>query len=181
LKRHKPGDDLIGELFDRMHDLHFMPDLVTGSDYVVQALSALLPTEIVLVHVFDINAREFVVVRAAGPGGKKALLHRTPDTEPLFRQALRRTRTLHIERLDGDARFSAPRYQGLDVTLRSALCGPVQHGGRYLGIIELLNPITSDPFYESEINALDYICDQFADFVANRPIVLDHEVVIGKS
>ena len=62
-----------------------------------------------------------------------------------------------------------------------ALCGPVKEGGRYLGMIELANPVGDTPFHDGEVNAIDYICEQFADFVASRPIVLDDDAVIPRT
>ncbi|MEO7034662.1 MAG: hypothetical protein ABI548_12205 [Polyangiaceae bacterium] len=58
----------------------------------------------------------------------------------------------------------------------TALCGPVKQGGRYLGLTELVNPVGDTPFHQSELNALDYICEQFAEFLSNKPIVLSADV-----
>ena len=41
-------------------------------------------------------------------------------------------------------------------------------------------PIGDAPVHETEINALDYVCEQFAEFLANRPIVLDADMILGK-
>lgn len=164
-----------------MHELHFMIDLPAGAEYVLRALTSVFACEAILVHVHDIDQKEFVVVRASGPNPERVLLLRSPDTEPLFREALRRTRTLVVADAAADGRYQAERWQKLGVQVRRALCGPVQLGGRYLGIIELVNPAGDDPFYDSEVNALDYVCEQFADFVANRPVVLDHDVIVPGS
>jgi GAF domain-containing protein len=67
------------------------------------------------------------------------------------------------------------------VKVKHSLSGPVRQGGRYLGLIELANPSGGDPYHESEANALDYICEQFAEFLVNRPIVLDADVILLKS
>jgi hypothetical protein len=179
-RRRGSSEDLIGELFEEMHQLHFMPDIVAGADYVLSCVLFMLPCEGVLIHVFDINSREFVVVRAAGPSFRDVLLTKTADTYPLFREAFRRAATLSFPQADGDDRFTAERFHRLGVQVKSAMCGAVQHGGRYLGIIELLNPLGGEPFRVSEVNALDYICEQFADFVASRPIVLDEDAVLPK-
>ena len=181
VRRRGSSEDLIGELFEEMHQLHFMPDIVAGADYVLSCVLFMLPCEGVLIHVFDINAREFVVVRAAGPSFRDALLTKTPDTYPLFREAFRRAATQNFPTVEGDERFTAERFQRLGVAVKSAMCGAVQHGGRYLGIIELLNPLGGEPFRVTEVNALDYICEQFADFVASRPIVLDEDAVLPKA
>jgi hypothetical protein len=178
-RRRKPGEDLIGELFEAMHDLHFVTDVVSGAQFVLAILQQMLPSEGVLVHVFDINTRHFVVLRAAGPNARKVLLHRTPDKEALFVDAMRRTRCVRFDGARGQAHFEGGRWAVLGVTPESVLCGPVQQGGRYLGAIEVANPRGGGPYHESEANALDYICEQFADFVAARPIVIDADVVLA--
>ena len=180
-RRSRRSEDLIGELFEKMHQLHFMPDIVAGAEYVLGILSHVMPSEGVLIHVFDINTRQFVVVRAVGPRSASVLLQRTPDTFPLFREAFRRTGTLAFADASGDEGFQGGRWEQLGVNVRAALCGAVQHGGRYLGVIELANPGGGSPFNDSEVNALDYICEQFADFVASRPIVLDDDAVIPRT
>src|SRR5262249_34181324 len=60
-RRRAPGEDLIGDLFERMHELAFMPDMVSGADFVLRVLSEIIPCEGILIHVFDLNKREFVV------------------------------------------------------------------------------------------------------------------------
>jgi hypothetical protein len=179
--RRGPSEDLISELFEEMHQLRFMPDIVTGAEYVLNVLGRVLPCEGVLVHVFDINTRQFIVVRAVGPTSRNALLQRTPDTFPTFRETFRRARTLAFRNVDGEEAFRDGRWERLGVTPIIALCGAVQQGGRYLGVIELANPKGGDAFHDSEINAVDYICEQFADFVASRPIILDDDAVIPRA
>ena len=177
--RHQPKEDLIGELFDAMHDLHFMRDMVTGVEFVLGILTKLLPSQVALIHVFDINARAFVVVRAKGPGSHTLVLHRTEDQNPFFQTAMRRSVSTRIDDARGDDRFAAGRWSKVDCQIEAALFGPVNQGGRYLGAIELANPEGGGPFFESEAHALDYICEQFAEFLASRPLVLEDDVVLG--
>jgi GAF domain-containing protein len=179
-RRRGPGEDLIGELFEAMHDLHFATDVVSGAQFVLSILEHMLPSEGVLVHVFDINTRNFVVVRAAGPNASKAILQRTPDKETLFVKAMRGSRCLRFDDASELAHFKGGRWEQLGVAPKSMLCGPVAQGGRYLGMIELANPNGGGPYHEAEANALDYICEQFADFVAARPVIVDADVVLAK-
>ena len=70
------------------------------------------------------------------------------------------------------------RWQAAGVSVGPLLLGPVKQGGRYLGLIEIANPAGGKSFSDSEANALDYICEQFAEFLTNRPIVLDADVIL---
>jgi hypothetical protein len=55
----------------------------------------------------------------------------------------------------------------------------VQNHGRYLGLIELVNPQDGKPYTASDGHALSYIGEQFAEFMANRTIDLDPEHVLA--
>jgi hypothetical protein len=174
--RRSAGEDLISELFEQMHELHFMRDIASGSEFVLSVLRQVLPSEAILVQVFDINSRNFVVVRAF-PDVRDALLLRTSDSDPIVREVMRRPTSLRVGDAAKDGRFASEIWNVLGVTPRVALCGPVRQGGRYLGLIQLANPLGGAPFHDSEANALDYVCQQFAEFVANRPIVLEADTI----
>jgi hypothetical protein len=178
--RRRAGEDLISELFEVMHDLHFMRDVAAGSEFVLSVLNEVLPCEGVLIHVFDINTNHFVVVRAKGPNAKGVLLQRMPDQDPLAQSVMRSAQAVSVKDAANDARFNGPRWQAVGVAPRVALCGAVRQGGRYLGLIELVNPAGDAPFHLSELNALDYICEQFAEFLSNRPIILAADVVLAR-
>lgn len=163
-----------------MHDLHFAPDMITGVDYVLGVLNRTLPSEAILIHVYDINVRQFVVVRALGKSPQSVILHRTEDKEPLFRRAMRTTRATCVQSASDNESYKDGRWALLGIAPHTAIIGSVQQHGRYLGAIELANPPGGEPYSEHEAHALDYICEQFAEFLAQRPIVVDADVVLGK-
>jgi hypothetical protein len=178
--RRRAGEDLIGELFETMHDLHFMRGVADGAEFMMAAVESIVPCDGVLIHVFDINTRQFVVVRAKGPGTMQVLLHRTPDAEPFFNAVMRRSGSVAIPDVASDPRVLGPRWDALGIQPQRALCGPVRQGGRYLGLLELVNPLGDAPFHQTEQNAIDYVCEQFAEFLVNRPIVLDPDVILRR-
>jgi hypothetical protein len=178
--RRRAGEDLIGELFEIMHELNFAHDVAEGSEFVLSVLNELLPCEGVLIHVFDINTSHFVVVRAKGPNANAVLLQRLSDQDPWVRSVMRSTHATSVKNAAEDARFTGSRWQALGVAPRAALCGGVQLSGRYLGLIEVANPHGDVPFHRSELNALDYICEQFAAFLSKKPIVLSADVVLSR-
>ena len=163
-----------------MHDLHFMSGIGDGAEFVLAAVESVVPCDGVLIHVFDINTRQFVVVRAKGPGATDVLLERTPDNDSLVSGVMRRHGSLAIHDTKKDARVLGQRWDALRVQPEKALCAPVRLGGRYLGLVELANPVGGEPFHQTEQNALDYICQQFAQFLADRPIVLDADVILRR-
>jgi GAF domain-containing protein len=168
---------LIADLFEELHELHFMRDITAGCEFLLALLRRVLPSEGIVLHVFDINSSAFVVVRTH-PRQPKALLYRTADDDGLFRQVMHQSASVRFNDAGAEDSFRGGLWPVLDVQPRFALCGPVKHGGRYLGLIQLVNPLGDTPFHDSEMNALDYICQQFADFVASRPVVLEVDTVL---
>ena len=172
-ERGHSSDDLIGDLFETMHELHFMADVVGGSEFVLRVVKQTLPSAFVLIHVFDINTKNFIVVRQFGTSAK-VLMFQTPDSDPQLRKVMRFSRTTNMAAPDGDA----DRWKAGGVDIGPHLAGPVKQGGRYLGLIEIANPPGAKPFGDVAANALDYICEQFAQFLTNRPIVLDADIIL---
>jgi GAF domain-containing protein len=137
---------------------------------MVATLSQVIPAEAVLVHVFDINTRHFVVASAKSPTAERVLSCRTPDQDPFFADVMRHEAAFVLSDTASDPRFVGGRWELAGVEPRSVLCGPVRQGGRYLGLVEIANPEGDTPFQPGEVYALDYVLEQFADFLASRPL-----------
>jgi GAF domain len=168
------GEDLIADLFEAMHDLHFVHDALEGGEFCLALAMEKLPSEAGLVHLYDIDRREFLVANTRGPAADKLLLQRHPENDAMLMAAMRKRRALVVaDATQGDASNLA-RYGALGGA-RSVLVAPVIHHGRFLGAIELLNPLDGQPFNESEGNALTYIAEQFAEFISSHGIVTDPE------
>ncbi|AGP33661.1 GAF domain-containing protein [Sorangium cellulosum] len=169
------GDDLIAELFEACSDLHFLHDTLAGADFILALTLDKIPCALGLVSLFDINRREFVVVRQYG--GKSALLARLSERAPLALAAMRSRRAVVVPDASRDERVMDDRWKAIGVELRSVICAPVELAGRYLGLLEIGNPLDGKPFSESDGNALTYIGQQFAEFVGARGVVLDPGLV----
>ena len=167
---------MIGDLFETMHELHFLPELVSGCDFVLAVVEFMVPCAAIMVHVFDIDAREFVIVRASGRGADKLSLCRTPHTDPLLAPLMRQGGARRID-ARGDTRFTGRRWPLMGVTPEAALLAPVVQAGRHLGALELVNPDGGGGFHQNEAHGLEYIAEQFAEFLAKRPIVLDADAL----
>jgi GAF domain-containing protein len=168
------GEDLIADLFEAMHDLHFVRDALEGGEFCLALAMEKLPSQAGIVHLYDIDRREFLVASTRGAGTKRLLLRRHPENEPLLLASVRKRRAVVVadgSQADG---ASAERYTMLGGA-RSLLIAPILLHGRLLGAIELVNPLDGQPFNESEGNALTYIAEQFAEFISSHGIVTDPE------
>jgi GAF domain-containing protein len=138
-----------------------------------------LPSQAGIVHLYDIDRREFLVTSTRGAGTSALLMRRHPENEPLLLAAMNRRRAIVL----ADARQSevagAERFTTIGGA-RSLIVAPVMQHGRFLGALELVNPLDGQPFTEAEGNALNYIAEQFAEFLASHGIVTDPERISAR-
>jgi GAF domain-containing protein len=173
------GEDLIADLFESMHDLHFARDTVDGGDFCLALAMAKLPSLAGIVQLYDIDRREFVVTNTRGEGTGKLLLQRFPESDALLAAAMRKRSAVVVADAVQSEATTIERYMSIGGA-RSLIVAPVMLAGRFLGAIELLNPIDGEPFTESDGNAVTYIAEQFAEFVASRGIVTDPERISAR-
>jgi GAF domain-containing protein len=178
--RRATGDELIANLFEAMHELNFARDVIEGGDYCLSLAMDMIPSRAGILHLYDIDRREFVVGCVSGAGAEVLLNRRHPENEPLLSAAMRRRRAVVLADARAEESAQAERFTILGGAI-TVVCSPVLHGGRFLGAIEIANPLDGIPFTEHEGNALDYIGEQFAEFVASRGVQLDVERILRRS
>ncbi|MCS6901072.1 MAG: hypothetical protein NZX77_15035 [Polyangiaceae bacterium] len=169
------GDDLLSDLFEAMHDIHFQPGVLEGAHFVLSLAVEKIPCQVAICHLFDINRREFVITHVLGDCRKDLLLRRTSEKEPLIQQVMRRRWAVVLQ--GGDERLGGERWKRLGQPVVSAVVAPVVLGGRFLGLLELVNPVDREPFAEGDSYALAYIGEQFAEFLGQRGLMLDPEAI----
>jgi hypothetical protein len=185
------GEDLIAELFEAMHELHFMRDALDGGDFCLTLALRNLPSRVAIVHLYDIDRREFVVTSARGEGATGLLARRYAESDPMLAAAMRRRKAVIVTgapggaAIESDAHDGAPdptnveRYGG-GTGARSVVIAPAMQSGRFLGAIELVDPLDGKPFTPADGDAVLYIAEQFAEFVAVRGTVLDAAQITAK-
>jgi GAF domain-containing protein len=178
----KKGDDLLTDLFEATADLGFLREALEGAELVVNLLFEGLPSRAVLVSFFDINAREFVVVRQAHPAQDVAtrpsvVLGRVSEFADIPAAAMRSARTIVLGADKASALSADPRWSALGIVPTYYACAPVVSAGRYLGLIELADPIDGAPLQEGDGHALTYVGEQLAEYLAQREITFDEATV----
>jgi hypothetical protein len=174
-KRRLSGDDLLGDLFESMHDIHFQPGILEGAHFVLWLAVDKMPCKVAVCHLFDINRREFVVAHALGSSRQALLLKRAPEREPLINQVMRQRRARILTA--GDPMLSGERWGLIDQPIHSVVVAPVSLGGRFMGLLELINPVDGGQFAESDGYALAYMGEQFAEFLGQRGLMIDPDAV----
>ena len=162
------GDELITQLFEAMHDLHFLRDALDGGQFCLALAAEMLPARVGLIHFFDIEKRQWIVACARGRDANKLLTMRSPENDDLLLAAIRHRRA--IVTANGQ-HAGGGRYQAIGGA-RSMIIAPIMQAGRALGAIELINPADGMPFNEDEGNAMTYIAEQYAEYLGSRGIVV---------
>jgi len=173
------GEDLIADLFESMHDLHFLRDAIEGGEFCLSLAMEKLPSQAGIVHLYDIDKREFLVTSTRGAGTSGLLMRRYPENEPLLLAAMNRRRAIVLADATVAPAAAVDRYTAVGGA-RSLIIAPVMQYGRFLGAIEIMNPLDGQPFTEAEGNALNYIAEQFAEFLASHGIVTDPERISAR-
>jgi GAF domain-containing protein len=159
------------EIFESMHDLHFLRDSLEGADFVLDLLRDKIPTKVSLVHLYDINAKQFVVVKGRAPS-VAILGARTPEGTALIGAAVKSGRGILIADAAHDDRWARERYELTGVVPSSICIAPVRQGQRFLGALEIADHHDGQPLGEAELHALTYIAEQYGEFVADRGVKL---------
>ena len=181
-KPRSSGDDLIAELFESMSDIAFLSDSLDGAEFALRVTLEALPSELAIVSFFSLDSREFVAVRVAGTAAQPAiveavLLKRSPEKSPVSHRAMRSNQAVVLDAASAAALADDPRWAQSKLQLQSVMCAPVALGGRYLGLIEVANPLDGEPFTNADGNALTYIGQQLAEFLGQRDTTIDAERV----
>jgi hypothetical protein len=174
------GDRLVGALFEALHALHFMDDVHVAAGFIRRVLTEKMRPRVVLVHLYDINTREFLVVSASGGRAEALVGCTTPDDDSLVAEIMRGTEAAIVLEAGTDSRFTRGRWLLVEPK-KSVLCAPVSVEGRYLGLIELADPEDGAEFTEDDRNGLTYVANAFARFLAGRGVVLSDDGAIDEA
>jgi hypothetical protein len=168
------GEDLIADLFEAMHDLHFLQDAVEAGSFCLALSMSKIPCRAGIVHSYDIDRRQFLVTTTRGTPAGPLLLRRYPERDLALYAATRKRRAIILSYSTEAEAQSLERYATIG-GVRRVLVAPAMLVGRFLGAIELIDPLDGQPFTDSDAYAMTYIAEQFAQFVAEHGIVTDPE------
>ena len=172
------GEDLIADLFEAMHDLHFLKDALEGGEFCLALAMEKLPSQVGIVHLYDIDHREFLITSTRGSGMGTLLLQRFPESDPILLSAMNKRKPLVFADAPQSEAAAVERYASVGGA-RSVIVAPVeQAGGASSGPSRSWNPLDGQPFTEAEGNAIMYIAEQLAEFLNQRGVVTDPEKIL---
>jgi len=167
--RRAPGDPLLS-VIEALHALRRCEGVVEGAALVLRTALEAIPSAAGMVHLGDLGTRDYVVVAATGLHGAETIGSRTTDMDVVLSRAFDAMQAITVDLpsvvIGVLPRFAAMRANGV------VLCAPVQHDGQNLGAIELVDPVERGVFTDGDRHAMTYVGERFADFLAERSILL---------
>ncbi len=160
------SEDIIGSIFDSVHDVHFAPTVLDGADLLCDIAFLHIPCARAFVVFHDLNTAGWIVASGAGDGATAHLGERYGAADELFSRFTKTRSTLRLNR--AEYTHSPP----LAPPPTHVLMGVAALSGRTYGVIEVLRGADGMDFTEAQENALAYLADQFATFAASRGFVV---------
>ncbi|WP_394848710.1 hypothetical protein LZC95_14800 [Pendulispora brunnea] len=172
--------EAIDDLFATMHALPHCETTAEAASFCLTAVLRALPSRIGLVQIYDPEVQQFVVVYAQGEGSEDLLMMRTEEADPLITQAMTQgaPRSFHYEEGGTTEERPANRHAFFG-PVRSVLVAPVSDKGRYLGVIELLDPADGSYFDARAENTLSYVAGRFGEFLVRKGATIGN--IVGPS
>lgn len=163
-RKSSQSGEIIADIFESMHDLYFLRDAYEGADFVIALALDKMRCTLGMAQLYDINRREFVVAHVVGPNAQDTLGHRTSEHDPLLVEIMNRRLPFIMQ--GTDPRIDRGRWKQLGGSPHSILACSVAQGGRFLGILEVAHEDRKKTFRKADVDAMAYIAQSFAEFIA---------------
>lgn len=167
----RPSEELVPLLFERLHELSFADDALVAARFCLSVIGTFVPCRAAMVHLFDAERREFIVVDATGDAADDLRLTKHAANDPLLRVAMAAKTPLTWGRMPSSVTAHIDRLAPLG-DVREVLAAPIMGGPRWLGCIELVDP-TNGPFGVGHENALGYVADCYARYLGEHGVIVD--------
>lgn len=165
-------EGLVMAMFERLHALEYLEDALEGARFCLELLQTVFPARALLVHLFDTQRREFLVVDACGEAADALHLTRAGLTDLLLRLSMRKGVPVAWRRLQHEAPQEVlARFAALPC-VETVFVAPVCSGPRWLGAFEIVDPVV-DLFPPHLENALRHVAERYAFFLAPRGVIVD--------
>ncbi|MCU0687726.1 MAG: hypothetical protein MUF34_36710, partial [Polyangiaceae bacterium] len=167
--RYPSSSDLLAHFFEAIPALQVIERQDEGVAFILELLAQTMPSRVIFCHVYDAARHEFVLAGARVPSpaaGARLRGTRTAELDPSLEPVLARRGALVVREAQGDVRYQGGRWALAGEAVRSVAAAAAGVGGGRLGLLELANPSDGVPFEEGEGKALEYVAEQFAEFLS---------------
>ena len=158
-------EDILGDLFGKTQDIYNHKDLKSGAEFILGLAMESVPAESGSVLIADINDNDMYFSAAKGPKASEVMQFRVPMGQGIAGFAAVEGVALAVSDADQDERFYADISEKLGYDTRSLVCSPCQKDGRTYAIIELVNKSGGSSFSADEVNVLNFLAHEFAQYL----------------
>ncbi|MCK5690077.1 GAF domain-containing protein, partial [Myxococcota bacterium] len=158
-------DDIIDDLFEASQELYDYGDLREAAGFILDLAMKTIPSDSGAVFISDINNQDLYFAAARGPKSDEIMGFRVPMGVGIAGFSAQEGVSLAVSDVHKDPRFYARISQALGYETKSLLCSPAQKEGRVFGAIELINKSKGSAFSANEVNILNYLAHEFADYL----------------
>lgn len=160
------ADDRLATAFEALQDLFFLSTPLEGLEFVVRLLDDLVPCEAASACLYDINTDEFRFVALTGPGADERRGEGVPRVVGLFgAAALCAGEALLVEVAGRDERYDPGIDGRVGIDPETMALIAVSHGGRLLGLLQLINRRDQPQFGRADANLLSYVAEKLGEFL----------------
>jgi len=160
-------EDMIAELFESTQQMYDKRDFKEAAAFLLELAHKNIPSDSGAVFISDFNRGDLFFAAATGPKAKDVVKFRVGMGQGIVGFSAQEAVSLAVSDVHRDPRFYAKISQSLGYETRSILCAPAQSDGRVYGAIELINKASGSSFSSDEINLLNYLAHEFADYLMN--------------
>lgn len=166
-KKQKPIEDIIDELFASTQRMYEQKHAKGAASFVLALAQRTIASDAGSVLIADINRNDLYFVAATGSKADDVMKFRVPMGQGIVGFCAQEGVSLAVSDVHRDERFYAKIAKSLGFETKSLLCAPVQQEGRVYGAIELVNKKFTTSFTRDEVNILNYLAHQFAEYLVN--------------
>jgi hypothetical protein len=162
------SESILEDIFLEIQAIHEgeMP-MEDALNFIMDMSMQKIPAESGAILFADVNGQELYFATARGPKSSDVMNFRVPMSQGIVGFCSREGVSLAISDAQRDARFYRKISEALGYPNKSLICAPIQFDGRVYGCIELLNRQAGSSFDVNEANALNYIGNQFGQYINN--------------
>jgi hypothetical protein len=160
--------DAAEELFEAMHELSQIQGAFAGVRFCLDAAMRAIPCVAGLAHVRDPATRDLVVLHAQGPRADALLGTHNPEGDPLAARAMQAGRPIAVVygSEPGAETSTCARHAFFDPW--GVVLVPVVQGGQLLALLEMIDPVSTNPSDDLAQSALAYVADRLGRFLIEQ-------------
>lgn len=160
-------DDILDDVFVAAGRIYELKNLQSAADYLLELAMKAVAVESGRVFVSSINNTELTFAAARGPKSESLKDVHIPVGQGIVGFSVQEGVAIAVSDAQRDPRLYKGLSQKVGVPTRSVACSPAQREGRVYGAFELVNKKGGGTFTTADMNVLDYLANQFAEYVIN--------------